>query len=137
MMIKRKVPICFLPIIALLLVGLLGCSLQNKLPSDGVWYNEELDVSIEFKTEPNSEFTDITNILWHSKQEALHAHIGYGSEIYFYIVDGNGDEINLLEGHFRYSNDEFIIIASKIADPFDIHGTMKDANDKEYIFTRI
>lgn len=127
--------ITFICLLLFFLVLLSSCSLPNRLPSSGVWYNEELDISIEFETENSSNYTYISNIIWNSKQEYLYAHIGYGNEFYFYAIDEKGTEIYLLEGHFKYSNNEFVIIASKIAQPFDIYGKLSVANDKTYTFT--
>ena len=131
---KRKT--CLLIILASLLI-LNGCSLPQKTPKSGIWYNEELNVSFEFITQKETNYTDITNILWNSQPGILGIHLGYGGEFYFYYIDENGVENFLLEGHFKYSNDQFIVTESKLAEPFDISGFLKDAENKAFIFSRI
>ena len=113
-----------------------SCSLPNKLPPNGIWYNEDLDIMLEFKTEQGSNYTEIINVIWNSKGNILYVHIGYGEEIYFYTIDENENEIYLLEGHFDYSDDKFIIVTSKLAEPFEISGTLNNANDKTFIFIK-
>ena len=131
---KRKT--CLLIILASLLI-LNGCSLPQKTPESGIWYNEELNVSFEFITQKETNYTDITNILWNSQPGILGIHLGYGGEFYFYYIDENGVENFLLEGHFKYSNDQLIVTASKLAEPFDISGVLKDAENKAFIFSRV
>ena len=125
----------FISLLLSLIIILSSCSFPNKLPSNGVWYNEDLDISFEFITEQNSNYTEIINVVWNSRKNCLYVHIGYGEEIYFYAIDEHGNEIYLLEGHFEYTNDEFIIIASKLAEPFEISGVLSDANNRAFIFT--
>ena len=126
----------YLAITLIFLLILNGCSLPQKTPKDGIWYNEELNVSFEFITQKETNCTDITNILWNSQPGILGIHLGYGGEFYFYYIDENGFEIFLLEGHFKYSNDQFIVTASKLAVPFDISGTIEDVKQQAFIFTR-
>lgn len=125
----------FISLLLCLIIILSSCSLPNKLPSSGVWYNEDLDISLEFITEQDSNYTEIINVVWNSRKNCLYVHIGYGEEIYFYVIDEHENEIDLLQGHFEYKNDEFIIIASELAEPFEISGVLSDANNRAFIFT--
>lgn len=115
----------------------LSCSLPYKLPSDGCWYNEELDIMLEFKTEKGSNHTELTKVVWNSNEEILHVHIGYGKELIFYTIDENDNEMWLLCGHFKYSNNKFIIIASELAEPFEISGTLNNIDNKTFVFTQL
>lgn len=113
-----------------------SCSFPHKLPTDGIWYNENLGISFECITEIKSGYTEIINIVWNSKTSYLNVHLGFGGEIYFYYIDENGNELNLLEGTYEYSNDEFVVTASRIAKPFDIYGNLSEINDEVFIFKR-
>ena len=104
-----------------------------QLPSDGVWYNEELGISIEFKTDHNSNYLGV-NSCWNAEQD-LYVNLGYGNIICFYVMDKNNTAKYLLIGDFKYSNDEFVVIASELAEPFEISGELKEANNKKFIFT--
>ena len=50
-------------------------------------------------------------------------------------MDKNNTAKYLLIGDFKYSNDEFVVIASELAEPFEISGELKEANNKKFIFT--
>ncbi|MBE6531772.1 MAG: hypothetical protein E7679_06790 [Ruminococcaceae bacterium] len=125
-----------------LLLGLMvifsSCSLPHKIPSSGIWHNNELNIRFECKSQESNP-TLITNIVWTSKNDeeiVLDVHLGYGAEIIFYYEDENENEICVLEGYFKYSNDQFVVTASRLATPFDISGTLCDVNDRIFIFTR-
>ena len=113
-----------------------SCSIPFKLPDDGLWYNEELDIMLEFKTKQNSSRSQLTNIIWNSREDVLQCNIDHGKGITFYIADENGNSKDILQGKFDYSNDKIIITVNKLAKPFNISGTLTDIEDKTFIFTR-
>ena len=130
---KSRTPILLLLTV---IVFISGCSLPPKLPTDGVWYNEELDVSLEFAMVPDFDLPMIVNIVWNSKSNYLHVFLNYGNEIAFYVIDENGSKVCLLNGYFKYSKDKFIVSAYEIAQPFDISGELVEVDDETFVFTR-
>ena len=130
---KSRTPILLLLTV---IVFLSGCSIPYKLPSDGVWYNEELDVSLEFIKYPDSVVARIVNIVWNSEPNCLYVHLGYDWGFTFYVIDENGSEVCLLNGYFKYSKDKFIVSAYEIAQPFDISGELVEVDDETFVFTR-
>lgn len=125
-----------LAILLIFLILCFGCSLSHPLPSDGVWYNEEYKISFECKKNRDSNYTQITNIEWNSKKDVLFVHLGYGGEIYFYCVDEDGNEKYLLEGRFKYVDNEFIVDVLGIAEPFDITGVITEVSDTKIVFNQ-
>ena len=130
---KSRTPILLLLTV---IVFISGCSLPYKLPTDGVWYNEELDVSLEFALVPDFDLPMIVNIVWNSEPNCLYVQLGYDREFTFYVIDENGSGVFLLNGYFKYSNDEFIVSAYEIAQPFDISGELVEVDDETFVFTR-
>ena len=126
----------FIPLLLSFICLLSSCSLPFKLPSDGIWYNEDLDVALEFKTVKDSSYPKIINVIWNGSKNVLGVHIGYGKDIILYIIDENGNEKNLLTGNFKYSSDEFIVIPSRIAEPFDASGELTDVTGIKFSFTK-
>ncbi len=128
----------FIVLIMLSMITLLcSCSLPIKLPSNGIWYNEELNISFECIDDPNSTVNNITNVVWNSKADYLYVHIGYGQEMWFYVVDENGNEKELIKGIFKYSDDQIVLTVYEIVQPFDTYGKLVTVDDEQFIFTEI
>ncbi len=112
-MLKRFIAVLLL----IPLVFLCSCSVQAAHPEQGVWYCEELKMSINFSLfGKTSEMVKIYND--DGTFESYVCHIDFGRGIFIETIDGS--EI-LYAGEFRYHKDEFKV----------------DVDDTTYIFNEI
>lgn len=108
----------FIAILLLIpLVFLCSCRIQAKHPEHGVWYCEELKMSINFSLfGKTSEMVRIYND--DGTSETFLCHIDFGRGIFIETLD---ESETLYAGEFSYYKDEFKV----------------DVDDTTYIFTEI
>ena len=120
--------------LSIIFVFTTSCTLAPKVPSEGIFYNNELKMAIEF-----GESNDIV----HSYDEKLsHMDLQIRNWIdgCFEIVWDNGGEdvVYIYTGWRKYtSKDKFVIVLFAKANPEDDFKTQIEFDDVEYIFTRI
>ena len=100
----RKIGYAFLLCVILFTTS---CSIPAKKPETGIWFCEELKISIDFSLAQNTSDSAIL----HNDDgscEPLGCHFDFGNGIYFFQrVDDV--EIDYLRGTFKWKNDEFIV----------------------------
>ncbi len=111
-----------------------SCTIAPEAPSDGIWYNEELKIVIEFGKSKNSVCSYDENLSYMDLQ--LRNRIDGGFDI---ICDnGEGEIVEIYSGWRKYtSNDKFIILLYSKANPEDNFKTQIELDDEEYTFVKI
>lgn len=111
-----------------------SCTMAPDVPSDGIWYNEELKIVIEFGKSKNSVYSYDKNLSYMDLQ--LRIWIDGGFDI---ICDnGEGEILEIYRGWRKYtSNDKFIIILYCKANPKDNFKTQIELDDEEYTFVKV
>ena len=111
-----------------------SCTIAPDLPSDGIWYCEELKLAIEFGESKTSVCSYDEN-LSHMKLQ-LRNWVDGG----FDIVYENDEEqiVEIYSGWRKYtSSDKFIIFLYGKANPEDDFRTQIELDDEEYVFAKI
>lgn len=87
-----------------------SCSIPEKKPETGIWFCDELKISIDFSLAQN---TSNCAILHNDSgtYEPLGCHFDFGNRIYFFHQI-NDNEIDYLNGTFKWKHDEFIVTSN-------------------------
>lgn len=111
-----------------------SCTIAPDIPSDGIWYCEELQITIEFGESKTSVYSYDENLSHMDLQ--LRSWIDGG----FDIVCVNDEEqiVEIYSGWRKFiNNDKFIILLYSKANPEDNYRTQIELNDEEYTFIKI
>lgn len=128
----KKNPLVF--ILVCIMIVSTSCTIAPNIPSDGIWYCEELNLAIEFGESKNSVYSYDKNLAHMDLQ--LRNWIDGG----FDIVCEKYEEqvVEIYSGWRKYtSNDKFTIILYSKANPEDNYKTQIELNDEEYTFIKI
>lgn len=129
----KKIACCV--VCVLLLTQVCACSIMPKLPSSGIWYCEELKITVEFvesdlqKTVVNWQDSDI-------EYSDLDVVFGYDGEMLFFHVNEDGGWLYVYDGFYKYKNDELIYDVFQRINPDDPNGDPFEV-DERYVFTQI
>ena len=111
-----------------------SCTTAPDLPSDGIWYCEELKLVIEFEGREASVDSYDENLSHMDLQ--LRNWIDGGFDII--CEDAEGEIIEIYTGwRKRTSSDKFIIRLYGKANPDDDFRTQIELDDEEYVFVKI
>ena len=111
-----------------------SCTIAPDLPSNGIWYCEELKLVIEFE-EGEASVDSYDENLSHMDLK-LRNWIDGGFDII--CDDTEGEIIEIYTGwRKRTSSDEFIIRLYGKANPDDDFRTQIELDEEEYVFVRI
>ena len=111
-----------------------SCTTAPDLPSDGIWYCEELKLVIEFEGREASVDSYDENLSHMDLQ--LRNWIDGGFDII--CEDADGEIIEIYTGwRKRTSSDKFIIRLYGKANPDDDFRTQIELDDEEYVFVKI
>lgn len=111
-----------------------SCTIAPKLPSDGIWYCEELKLAIEFGEGQTSVCSYDENLSQMDLQ--LRNWIDGGFDIVYPCDDGQ--IIEIYSGWRKFTNDDmFIILLYNKANPEDNYRTQIELDDEEYTFIKI
>ena len=111
-----------------------SCTTAPDLPSDGIWYCEELKLVIEFEGREASVDSYDENLSHMDLQ--LRNWIDGGFDII--CEDAEGEIIEIYTGwRKRTSSDKFIIRLYSKANPDDDFRTQIELDDEEYVFVKI
>ena len=111
-----------------------SCTIAPDLPSDGIWYCEELKLVIEFGESKTSVCSYDENLSQMDLQ--LRNWIDGGFDIISPCDDGQIIEIYC--GLREFTNDDkFIILLYSKANPEDNYRTQIELDDEEYTFIKI
>ena len=111
-----------------------SCTIAPDLPSDGIWYCEELKLVIEFE-EGKASVDSYDENLSHMDLK-LRNWIDGGFDII--CDDTEGEIIEIYTGWRKHtSSDEFIIRLYGKANPDDDFRTQIELDDEEYVFVKI
>ena len=128
----KKIPLVF--ILVCVIIVFASCTVAPELPSDGIWYCEELKLAIEFGESKNSVYSYDKNLTHMDLQ--LRNWIDGGFDII--CEDAEGEIIEIYTGWRKYrSSDKFIIRLYGKANPEDDFRTQIELDDVEYVFIRI
>ena len=111
-----------------------SCSITPKYPTDGIWYNNELKLVIEFNENKTLVYSYDENL------SDLELDIQIGRDRYVDIVyydDISGELVEIYSGWRKYKNDKFVITLYSRANPEDDFKTQIELNDEEYTFVKI
>ena len=111
-----------------------SCTIAPDLPSDGIWYCEEIKLVIEFEEGQTSVCSYDENLSQMDLQ--LRNWIDGGFDI---VCQNDKEEIvEIYSGWRKFTtNDKFIIILYSKANPEDNYRTQIELNDEEYTFIKI
>ncbi len=110
------------------------CTIAPDLPSDGIWYCEELKLAIEFGESKSSVYSYDENLSHMELQ--LRNWIDGGVDII--CVNAEEEIVEIYCGWRKYtSNDKFIILLYSKATPEDNFKTQIELDDEEYTFVKI
>lgn len=111
-----------------------NCSITPKYPTDGIWYNNELKLVIEFgkyKTFVRSYDENLSDL-------ELAIEIGRDRCVdIVYYDDNSGEIVEIYSGWREYKNDNFVITLYSKANPKDNFKTQIELDDEEYVFVKI
>ena len=128
----KKIPLVF--ILVCVIIVFASCTVAPELPSDGIWYCEELKLAIEFGESKNSVYSYDKNLTHMDLQ--LRNWIDGGFDI---VCEKDEEQIvEIYSGWRKYTrNDKFIILLYSKANPEDNYKTQIELNDEEYTFIKI
>ena len=111
-----------------------SCTIAPDLPSDGIWYCEELKLVIEFG-EDQPSVCSYDEILSQMDLQ-LRNWIDGGFDVV--CPYGDGQIIEIYSGWRKFTNDDmFIILLYSKANPEDNYQTQIELDDEEYTFIKI
>ena len=111
-----------------------SCTIAHDLPSNGIWYCEELKLVIEFEGRESSVDSYDENLSHMDLQ--LRNWIDGGFDII--CEDAEGEIIEIYTGWRKYkSSDKFIISMYSKANPDDNFKTQIELDDEKYTFVKI
>ena len=111
-----------------------SCTIAPDLPSNGIWYNEQLKLVIEFEEREASVYSYDKN-LSHMDLQLRNWNDG-GFEII--CDDAEGEIIEIYTGWRKHtSSDKFIISMYSKANPADNFKTQIELDDEKYTFIKI
>ena len=111
-----------------------SCTIAPDLPSNGIWYNEQLKLVIEFEGSVASVYSYDENLSHMDLQ--LRNWIDGGFDII--CEDAEGEIIEIYTGWRKHtSSDKFIICLYGKANPDDDFRTQIELDDEEYTFIKI
>lgn len=117
-----------------------GCTFTPKTPTHGIWYCEELGISIEFYIDPlySSEFPRISARLSDNEggYQKLESH-WQGNWMEFYIRDVDGEVHSIYSGYYKYKNEQFTMDTISRGDPADNYKTQIKPDGETYTFVRL
>ena len=119
-----------------------SCSITPKTPTEGIWYCEEIGISIEFYMDPLYSSVDprIRSVRMYDDEgnyQELEQNWWYSGQLDFYYEDSGGNEINIYSGFYKYRNDKFIIYLISKGDPKDNYKTQIELNNEKCVFIEI
>ena len=121
-------------ILICIIIASTSCTTAPDLPSDGIWYCEELKLVIEFEGREASVDSYDENLSHMDLQ--LRNWIDGGFDII--CEDAEGEIIEIYTGwRKRTSSDKFIICLYGKANPDDNFRTQIELDDEEYVFVKI
>lgn len=109
----RKIGCLFL-LCAIIILLANSCSIPAKKPEQGIWYCEELKISIDFSL---ANTNNICAKLYNDDgtYDTMGCHFDYGRGIYFFqMLDGN--EVDYLNGSFKWKEREEKFIVTSNSD---------------------
>ena len=99
--------ICSILLLCLIAVSIASCSRLEKIPEEGIWYCDELKISIDFsKIDRPTECAKLYNE--DGTYQMLECKIDFVSVMDFFL----GDSI-YLSGGIKFKDDKFIFTADK------------------------
>ncbi len=119
-------------LITVLCILICACSFTPPLPESGLWYCEELKITLEFGEKVSGKW-HITETEWIN----LKTHLGYGGEIILYYLDEQENEVEICNGIYRYKKDTFFIDLFSRLSTDSAHRDYIDVQDETVIFYRI
>ena len=104
----KKVKWCVDWIVIVLFLSSCSVSFSHPKPTEGIWYCEELKMSIDFS---KARETDLCAKLYkdNGSVETMHCCFDYGRGIYIYEETENGEHIDYLNATYTWSGDEFVV----------------------------
>ena len=121
-------------ILICIIIASTSCTTAPDLPSDGIWYCEELKLVIEFEGREASVDSYDENLSHMDLQ--LRNWIDGGFDII--CEDAEGEIIEIYTGWRKLtSSDKFIIRLYGKANPDDNFRTQIELDDEEYVFVKI
>ena len=130
----KKFILAFILILICIIIVSTSCTTAPDLPSDGIWYCEELKLVIEFEGRESSVDSYDENLSHMDLQ--LRNWIDGGFDII--CDDAEGEIIEIYTGwRKRTSSDKFIIRLYGKANPDDDFRTQIELDDEEYVFVKI
>lgn len=104
----KKVRWFVILIVSLVLFASCSVSFPQPKPKDGIWYCEELRISIDFSI---AQETDLCAKLHKNDGtvETIHCCFDFGSGIYIFEETTDGENIDYLHANFRWCGDEFVV----------------------------
>ena len=124
----------FVFILICIIVSSASCTIAPDLPSDGIWYNEELKLAIEF-VDGNASVSSYDQKL-STMDLQLRDWVDGGFDII--CTNANGETVDIYSGWRKQTdNDRFIILLYSKANPGNDFTTQTELDDEEYIFVRV
>lgn len=121
-------------ILICIIVSSASCTMAPDLPSDGIWYNEELKLAIEFENGNASVSSYDQNLSNMDLQ--LRDWIDGGFDIVY--TNAEKEAVEIYSGwRKRTEEDRFIILLYSKANPDDDFKTQIELDDEEYVFVRV
>lgn len=119
-----------------------SCSIMPKTPTKGIWYCEEISVSIEFYIDPlySSVHPRIRSTRMYDDEgnyQELEKNWHYSGQLDFYYEDADGNEVGVYSGFYKYRNDKFIMYLISKGDPTDNYKTQIELDYEKCVFIEI
>ncbi len=95
-------------IVCVLFMSLVSCSIPAKKPEEGVWYCDELGLSIDFNVYMDAPNECVKLYNDEGSYETLGCHFDYGAGIGIYRKMEE-KEVLLITGSFRYKDEKFVV----------------------------
>ena len=121
-------------ILICIIIVFTSCSITPQYPTDGIWYNNDLKLVIDFRYDKILVFSYDENL------SKLELDIWIGRDKYVDIVyydDISNDIIEIYSGWRKYKNDEFVLTLYSKANPEDDFRTQIELDDEEFVFVRV
>lgn len=126
----KKIACCL--VCAILLTMLCACDTVPEFPTSGIWYCEELKITVEFA----GEYVSNAVVKWDDPDTDLKMVIEYGGYMDFYYFNEDHIWTTVYDGPYKYKNDELRYNVRYKINPDDPNGDQLKVNE-HYIFKLI
>ena len=120
-------------IIVCMMSALAGCSITPPYPTEGIWYNDELKLVLDFDRKK-------PGISYDEKLSGLELEVRFHRDRYVDIVyydESSYDVIDIYSGWRKYKDDKLVITLYSKANPEDNFKTQIELDNEEYVFVRV